>query len=40
VDEAARFSVPADRGTIRARAVVTSLHLVRRMLLQIRHTAA
>ena len=31
------FSVPADRATIRKRAVVMSLHLVRRLLTQNRH---
>ena len=34
---AAEFSVPADRATIRARASVTALHTLRRLLLQSRH---
>jgi PncC family amidohydrolase len=33
---AAEFSVPADRETVRARAAVAALHLVRRLLLQSR----
>jgi nicotinamide-nucleotide amidase len=34
---AASFSVPADRETVRARATVAALHLVRRLLSQSRH---
>ena len=37
---AAEFSVPADRETIRARAAVASLHLLRRLLTQSRHGPA
>jgi nicotinamide-nucleotide amidase len=36
--EGASFSFPGDRDSIRRRAVVASLHLVRRMLTQNRHT--
>jgi PncC family amidohydrolase len=35
-DLAADFSVPADRETVRARATVAALHLVRRLLSQSR----
>jgi nicotinamide-nucleotide amidase len=34
---AADFSVPADRETVRNRATVAALHLVRRLLTQSRH---
>ena len=34
------FSLPADRETVRRRAAVTALHLVRRLLTQSRHTSA
>jgi nicotinamide-nucleotide amidase len=34
---AASFNVPADRETVRARAAVGALHLVRRLLSQSRH---
>jgi nicotinamide-nucleotide amidase len=34
---AASFNVPADRETVRARAAVAALHLVRRLLSQSRH---
>jgi nicotinamide-nucleotide amidase len=37
---AADFSVPADRETIRARAAVAALHLLRRLLTQNRHDSA
>jgi nicotinamide-nucleotide amidase len=37
---AADFSVPADRETVRARAAVAALHLVRRLLTQSRHDSA
>ena len=37
---AADFSVPADRGTIRNRAAVAALHLVRRLLARSRHQSA
>jgi nicotinamide-nucleotide amidase len=37
---AADFSLPADRETIRARAAVAALHLVRRLLTQNRHDSA
>ena len=37
---AAEFNVPADRQTIRVRATVSALHLVRRLLLRSRHEAA
>jgi nicotinamide-nucleotide amidase len=36
----ADFSVPADRETVRARAAVAALHLVRRLLTQSRHDSA
>jgi nicotinamide-nucleotide amidase len=36
----AEFSVPADRETVRGRATVVALHLVRRLLSQNRHKAA
>ena len=36
-EAAADFNVPADRETIRNRATVASLHLVRRLLTQNRH---
>jgi nicotinamide-nucleotide amidase len=34
---AASFNLPADRETVRARAAVAALHLVRRLLSQSRH---
>ncbi|HEX6490785.1 MAG TPA: nicotinamide-nucleotide amidohydrolase family protein, partial [Gaiellaceae bacterium] len=37
---ASEFSVPADRETIRARAAVAALHLLRRLLTQSRHGSA
>jgi nicotinamide-nucleotide amidase len=37
---AADFSVPADRETVRARATLAALHLVRRLLTQSRHDSA
>jgi hypothetical protein len=39
-DLAADFSVPADRETVRARAAVAALHLVRRLLSQSRDGSA
>ncbi len=39
-EKAGQFSYPADRGTIRSRAVVASLHLARRTLTRSRHEDA
>jgi nicotinamide-nucleotide amidase len=38
-DLATDFEFPSDRGTVRARATVAALHLVRRLLTQSRHTS-
>jgi nicotinamide-nucleotide amidase len=39
-EQAANFNFPGDRETVRRRATVTALHLVRRLLTQTGHTRA